>query len=110
MPQTRLSHGALSFLAPPPGEAHLSDALGAGMVACPPAPVAASGAVDGHGRFAAWHSCVAITGYTFDLARNIHRGAKGFDPDQTFMASAFCLCLATRCGRVVECHLPHVQS
>ncbi len=55
--------------------------------------------------------CVAITGYTFDLARNIprniHRGAKGFDPDQTFTASAFCLCLATRCGRVVECHLPH---
>src|SRR6266478_5501276 len=56
MPQTRLSHGALSFLAPPPGEAHLSDALGAGMVACPPAPVAASGAVDGLGRFAAWPS------------------------------------------------------
>src|SRR6266436_2242064 len=53
MPQTRLSHGALSLVAPPPGVAHLSDALGAGVVAWITAPVAASGVVDGHSRLAA---------------------------------------------------------
>jgi len=53
MPQTRLSHGALSLVAPPPGVAHLSDALGAGVVAWITAPVAASGVVDGHSKLAA---------------------------------------------------------
>src|SRR5438034_5028336 len=33
MPQTRLSHGALSFSGSSPGVAHLSDALGAEVVA-----------------------------------------------------------------------------
>jgi len=53
-PQTLLSHRALSLTAPPPGVAHLSDALGAEMVALLPVPVAASGAtVDGYGVFEA---------------------------------------------------------
>ena len=42
MPQTPLRHGALSLVAPPLGVAHLSDALGAEVVAWITAPVAAS--------------------------------------------------------------------
>jgi hypothetical protein len=41
--------GHFPLVAPPPGVAHLSDAFGAEVVAWPPAPVAASGAVDGYG-------------------------------------------------------------
>ena len=45
--------GHFPLVAPPPGVAHLSDALGAEVVAWITAPVAASGAVDGHSKLAA---------------------------------------------------------
>src|SRR6266478_6020734 len=85
MPQT-LSHGALSFYWLLPGEAHLSDALGAGMVACPPAPVAASGAVDGHGSHTAslrrCHSIYSIwqNGFTLNWPQNWIRPRKSVRP------------------------------
>jgi hypothetical protein len=57
-------------MAPPSGVAHLSDAFGAEVVAWPPAPVAASGAVDGYGCIAARHPNVVIS--EFNLTEWIH--------------------------------------
>jgi hypothetical protein len=44
--------GHFPLVAPPPGVAHLSDAIDAEVVAWITAPVAASGAVDGHRKLA----------------------------------------------------------
>jgi hypothetical protein len=39
-PDSVKSWGLFPYFAPPPGEAHISDAFETEMVACPPAPVA----------------------------------------------------------------------
>src|SRR5438309_1314872 len=49
-PDSVKSWGVSHFARRLPGEAHLSDALGPKLVACPHAPVAASGANRRHGK------------------------------------------------------------
>src|SRR6266852_4545912 len=55
-----------------------------------------------NGTVAAGRTYVAVTRY-IRFGRMDSRGLHGHQ----LTANAFCLCLATHCGRVGECHLPH---